>query len=80
MEFKEISDLGLITGLLSLGYAPKERRRDGKRVIYVFESSDNLKQLCEDFFSNRMSVDAQTFHTTMKAVKSSIYQMEKSNG
>lgn len=77
MTMKEISDLGLIAGLMTLGYAPIERRKEGKRVIFVFETDDNLESLCNDYFNNRLSVDAHTYSTTLKAVKSSIYQLEE---
>ena len=76
MEMKQISDFGLIAGLMSLGYAPRERVKEGKRVIFIFESDEELEQLCNDYYNNRLSVDAQTYSTTMKAVKTSIYQME----
>lgn len=73
---KQISDFGLIAGLMSLGYSPRERVKEGKRVIFIFESDEELEQLCNDYYNNRLSVDAQTYSTTMKAVKTSIYQME----
>ena len=77
MQFKDISDLGLVSALMAKGYSPIERRKEGKRVIFTFESDENIETLCQDFFNNRLDVDARTFHTTMKSVKNSIYQMEK---
>lgn len=77
METKEISDLGLIAALMSIGYAPIERRRENRRVIFIFETDDNLENLCNNYFNNRLSVDAHTYSTTLKAVKSSIYQLEE---
>ena len=61
---KEITDLGLIAGLMSKGYSPLERRLDGKRVIFVFETDEILEALCNDYFNNRMDVDANTFNRT----------------
>lgn len=75
MQFTEISDLGLVTGLMTLGYSPLERRKEGKRVLFVFEDSEEIKKLKDDFYNNRMDVDARQFHMTMKSVKNSIYQM-----
>ena len=76
MEFKEISDLGLVSALVTLGYAPKERTKSGKRVTFIFETDDELERIVEDFWNNRLDVDARKFHMTMKSVKNSIYQME----
>jgi len=76
MELKSFSDLGLVTALITKGYSPHERTKDGKRVLFTFEYDDNIKQLEEDFFNNRLDVDARDFHTTMKSVKNSIYRME----
>jgi len=76
-NFKETNELGLISGLMSLGYPPFERRREGQRVIFVFENDENVEKLWEDYYNNRLSVDAQTFHLTQKAVKMSIYNSER---
>lgn len=76
MKTKELTHLGVIAGLMSLGYSPLERIKRGKQVSFVFESDDELERLCEDYYSNRMEVDAQNYYTTLKAVKAGIYQME----
>lgn len=76
MDTKEITDLGLIAGLMSKGYSPLERRPDGKRVIFVFETDEILEGLCNDYFNNRMDVDANTFNRTLRGVKQAIFQMQ----
>ena len=78
MQFREISDLGLIAGLISLGYAPLERKLgDKSRVIFVFESDDVFESLCQDYFNNRLDVDAQSYFSALKSVKTGIYQLQK---
>lgn len=76
---KEISDLGLIAALVTLGYAPLERKHDGKRVVFKFEDNPDtqgqLDQLCEDYFNQRLMVNAIGMHMTLKQIKSSIMQM-----
>jgi hypothetical protein len=76
-DIKETSDLGLIAGLMTKGYQPLERRKDGKRVLFVFESDQNFEALCEDYYNNRMEVDANSYQRMLKSVKMSIYQMEE---
>jgi hypothetical protein len=77
MQTKELDNLGLITGLMSLGYPPVERRREGKKVYFIFEWDENMEQLESDYFNGRMGIpDAQNYHTTQKAIKTSIYRSE----
>ena len=76
-KLEPISDLGLIAGLMSLGYSPVGRIKEGRRVIFNFEWDENMESLKNDYFNHALNVDAQTFHITLKSVKSSIYQMEE---
>lgn len=76
MDFIEISDLGLVSALITLGYSPHDRHKEGKRILFIFENDNEVQRIKKDFFNNRLDVDARKFHTTMKSVKSSIYQME----
>lgn len=76
MELKDFSDLGLVTALITKGYSPHGRHKEGRRVLFTFEYDDNIRQLEEDFFNNRLDVDARDFHTTMKSVKNTIYREE----
>lgn len=74
--FKELSDLYLVTALITLGYAPRGRHKEGKRVIFTFDRDDELDRLCEDFDNNRLEVDAKRYSINLKSVKASIYRME----
>jgi len=76
MEFKTISDLGLVSALMTLGYSPYERIKEGKQVNFIFETDQEVERIEKDFFNNRLNVDARTYQTTIKSVKNSIYQMK----
>jgi len=76
MNFKSISDLGLVSALMTLGYSPHDRNKEGRRVTFIFETNDEIERIEKDFFNNRLDVDARTFHSTMKSVKNSIYRKE----
>lgn len=76
---KEISDFGLVSALITLGYSPRGRHKEGRRVIFTFDSDEELERLCEDYYNNRLDVDARRYSTTMKSVKASIYRMEDQN-
>jgi len=75
-KFKEISDLGLITAFMTLGYSPMDRHKINKKVLFSFEWDEEMQRIEGAFFNNRLDVDARTYQTTMKAIKNSIYQME----
>ena len=77
MNIKKISEFGLVAGLMSLGYSPIERQKNGKRIEFLFESDDEFERLCNDYYNGRMSVDAQNYSNTMKSIKASIYRMQK---
>ncbi len=51
MKVKELNDLGLVTGLITLGYKPKSRRLQGKKVIFVFETDKEFEKQCNDYFN-----------------------------
>ena len=76
MNFFETSELGLIAGLITLGYTPLERRKEGKRVVFMFEQDDEIERLKEAYYNNRLDVDAYKYATTLRSVKTSIYQMK----
>ena len=76
MNLKEIDTLGLIAALMSKGYSPLERRKDGKRVFFIFETDEEFDRLCDDYYNSRLDVDAQLFTATLKSVKASIYKMK----
>jgi len=77
MNIKPISDLGLIAGLMALGYQPLEKVKEpnGKRINFMFEADDYFDQLCEDYYNNRMEVDAFKYFIALKEVKTGIYQL-----
>lgn len=77
MDFIEVSDLGLISALITLGYSPKGTHKVGKRVIYTFESDQEIERIKEDFNNFRLDVDARSLINTVKSIKSNIYKMEK---
>lgn len=67
--------MGLATALMTLGYAPIERQKDGKRVYFIFEWDENMENIKNDYMNSRLDVDAQTFNSTLRSVKASIMEM-----
>ena len=71
---KELSDLGLIAALTSLGFSSEGRRKEGQRVFFSFEDTPELEKICDDYFNHKLMVDAFNMHMCLKQVKTSIMQ------
>jgi hypothetical protein len=77
-NLKPVSDVGLITAFTILGLSPIDRKKDGRRIAYVYEWNDEMQQLEDDWFCNRGDMGKwRTFHTTMKSVKHAIFELER---
>jgi hypothetical protein len=68
-ERKEISDLGFMAALITLGHEPVEARKQGSRVLFTFEWNDNMSDMEEKYFSNDLEVDARTFQGVLRRIK-----------
>lgn len=76
-ERKELSDLGFIAGLVTLGHKPVEAFKQGSRVVFVFEWNDHMRELEEQYFSNSLEVDARTYQGNLRDIKRQyLYSME----
>lgn len=77
METKAISDLGEITAFDIFGYSPIDRVKNGRRVEYIYDWSDELQQLHDDWLANRGDMGMyKRYHLAMKSVKQAIFQLE----
>lgn len=76
MKTKEVSDLGLIAALTTMGYTALERRQDGKRIVFVYETDPNFELICDNYFNHHLEVDAFTYHMALKSIKQAIWQMQ----
>lgn len=72
---KELSDLGLITALITKGYIPIDSYKQGSRALFVFEWDNELSRLEQLYFSNQLDVDARSFNTTLRDIKKKIYSI-----
>lgn len=76
MEYKRLNDLAFISALMTLGYMPTERSKEGNKVYFTFEWDENMADLENKFFTSGLSGDMFTYSNTLKAVKQSIFQMQ----
>lgn len=76
MEILKTSDLGTIAALVAKGYSPHERIKEEGKVFFVFESDEIVKQIVQDYFNNRLDVDALIYYSALKNTKRSIYELD----
>jgi hypothetical protein len=64
------SDLYYAAFLKTAGVVLKGTEREDRRVIFVFEASDTLKDLKAQFFNRTAKVSALSYADEIKAMKS----------
>ena len=68
------SDFGLAAALVALGFQIYSTDKSNpRRVVFCFQSSDNLSVLVEKFWNNELTVDAREYFESQKMLKSRIY-------
>lgn len=72
-------DIGLVAGLIEKGHTPRERMMEGTDVFFIFDDGDDVQEIVENYFNNRLEVDAYSFANALKAVKKSMYQVIDAN-
>ncbi len=67
-------DLGLASALTSLGYELLDLdRANPRKVQFIFKRAKGIDKLTEDYWSNRLMVNARTFFDNQKMLKNRIY-------
>lgn len=71
----ESSDLYLVAALLCRGHPCIDNRREGRRVFFVFEETEALRENVKDYFGDRLLVSALDYAGQVKDVKTSVFNM-----
>ncbi|KKQ35283.1 MAG: hypothetical protein US50_C0019G0005 [Candidatus Nomurabacteria bacterium GW2011_GWB1_37_5] len=74
-QYEELFDLGLISAISTNGLEIVATNRDPKfhpRVGFLFKRSKKLEKAINDYFDGNLLVDAKTFWTTCRDIKSRI--------
>jgi len=68
------SDLSLATTLMTDGFNLAELNRDDpRRVGFVFEDSNDLKEAIKQYWNNELLVEPQAYFNNMKQLKNRMY-------
>jgi len=74
---QKISDLGLVTALVTLGSSIRETETDDKgRVSFLFDNTEEIKDISERYFNKNLMVDANTYFYAIKSIKNTLYQIK----
>lgn len=74
MELFKTKDTKFVAALMQKGYKPRERLVEDGDVFFIFDSTEDLMDLQQDFFNNRMEGALYGYATQLKAVKQSVWE------
>ena len=69
MDELAVSDLYALSALRTKGVEPVRTAGDGRRVSWVFEESEELRETLQAFYSRALAVDALSFSERVRAAK-----------
>jgi len=75
METYRSSDLHLIAFLKARGMRMKQRERVGRKLIFIFDDSEELKKLVYEFHNDNitMNVNANAYKNAIQDLKTMIF-------
>lgn len=70
----ESNDLALVAALAEKGYLPLELDRSNPhRVAFIFEYSEEIKTLIDEYWLDQLKVNPRTYFDTLKHLKTRLY-------
>lgn len=75
-QFYKTSDLGLVTTLSLFFPVRTIDRSNSRKVLFVFDQTDELNDFVNKYWRNEVVVEPQTFTNQIKNIKTRIYSSE----
>lgn len=73
-EFYSTYDLGVCSVLVSSGFELVSLdRTDPRKIKFIFRKNPKIKELIEDYWTDRLEVRARTFFDNIRAIKNRIH-------
>ena len=67
-------DIGVSTALLCVGFKLVSIDKENPRkALFVFEKTNSIESVADDYFSNRLEVKARSYFDHLKALKNMLY-------
>lgn len=68
------TDMALAAALYTVCELDELDKTDPRRVIFRFKNNTGIDKLIEDFWNKRFKIDALTYFSALKTLKSRIYE------
>jgi hypothetical protein len=75
-QFYKTSDLGLVTTLSLFFPVRTIDRSNPRKVLFVFDQTDELNDFVNKYWRSEITVEPQTFTNQIKNIKTRIYSGE----
>ncbi len=73
-EYLESHDLALVAAAAEYGFSPIELDKSNpRRVTFIFEHSEELKKLIDNYWLDQLNVNPRTYFDALKHLKTRIY-------
>lgn len=73
-DYYESHDLALVAALAEYGFTPLQLDRSNpKRVVFIFEHSEELRSLIDEYWLNQLKVNPKTYFDSLKHLKTRLY-------
>lgn len=67
------SDFGLISALVACSFDIRRTEKEGTRVFFYFNDSNDLQDTVNDYWAGKLMVSARQYFDATKMLKSRIY-------
>lgn len=68
-------DLGLVAALAVNKVTHRETEKIKGTVLFIYDETEEFELLSNDYYSGRLSVDAQEYFLKLKVAKQAMYSM-----
>ncbi len=67
-------DLGCSTALLCVGFELLDiEKSNPKKALFIFKRDNNIDEVANSYFADKLSVKARSFADNLKALKNKLY-------
>lgn len=74
-EFYETSDLGVMAVLNLKGIKPRDFRSEGKKKFAIYDNTQELEAVVNDYLLGTLMVDAKSYNQAIKETKYMIFNV-----
>lgn len=73
LDEHKTADFGTAAAIMTCGFSIRRTDKDGRRVFFVFDNSDDLQKVVDDYRSCDLLVSARRYFENTKMLKDILY-------